>query len=146
MTDLARSPVHAAMQARITAEILAFGRSISMFSTLLFFAAIAGVVLLPRGAGFLLGASAVPAAVQGYFALRVRLDAGIFRFWADHWRSGADPEVDMAAFDDVIGVPRQGRPLASRSAGARRLLIWQAGLVLIQSVLLGAGLYQALSA
>ncbi|MEF8731396.1 MAG: hypothetical protein V5B40_05625 [Candidatus Accumulibacter meliphilus] len=36
---------------------------------------------------------------QGFFAQRVRFDAGIFHFWASRWHHPLAAAADLAAFD-----------------------------------------------
>jgi len=120
-----------AADAAVTAGLLDTGRMIFRVSgaTLLMTLAV-WLMGHPVHRGALVTAAAL-AAVQLYFAQRVRFDADIFRLWASRWHDDADPAADLAAFDARVG--RQTTPaasldadLADRRQGARRLLRWQA--------------------
>jgi len=124
-------------EAAVTAGLLDGGRTVSL---------VCGTTLLAAVSLWLLGQPLRPTALlaagaialpQGYFAQRVRFDAGIFRLWASRWHRAADAAADLAAFDARVG--RQARPaatlpadLAERCRGARRLLKWHAACGVLQ--------------
>lgn len=138
--------LYAATRARITADLLLCGRGLSAVSLGLLLATLLALVLEPRVRGPAALTSISMAALQGYFALRTRFDAGIFAFWAERWSRGAEPEADMAAFDEIIGARQAGRPLALRAAGAQRLLGRQVGCLLGQTGFLAFQLMAATAA
>lgn len=83
--------------------------------------------------------SLVAAAMQFYYAARVRFDAYVFSQWLHQWQiSGqANPEATMAAFDTAVC--RQSLPvraLHDRWQGALRLLYCQGICLAVQTVLL----------
>jgi hypothetical protein len=77
---------------------------------------------------------------QTYFAIRVGLDAALFRGLA-----AQETGPDLAALDKALQgqglLPQHkaGRPLAERIAGARRLFNYQSGLLLVQVAILIVG-------
>lgn len=137
-----------AVQAALIADLLGSGRSLDLWS--MAFALLAGLGMLIAAAGhdrhkvMLFGAVVLVALVQKYLALRTRLDAAIFRRWAENWRLPAgSPAEDMEALDRALGKEGAGfRSLAERVHGARRLLAKQAVCLVIQVLgfLLGLGL------
>lgn len=80
--------------------------------------------------------------VELFLAMRVSLDAALFRRLS---RDAADDRLDVAAFDaallalKLIPAGRTGLPIARRFAGARRLLVLQATIFVIQVILAVAG-------
>jgi hypothetical protein len=78
-------------------------------------------------------ATALLGLVERYFALRLRLDAGLFADLAD------GRIANLAALDDglaAIGVRRDApRPLDDRIAGSRRLWRWHLAVVVGQAAL-----------
>jgi hypothetical protein len=84
--------------------------------------------------------SAALALLQGYFALRVRFDEGIFNIWATRWSGSADPAEDLKAFDIRIGrqtsvATSVQTDLQQRRRGALRLLRYQAVSCFLQLML-----------
>ena len=130
-----------AISAAVTAGRLDLGTGLARISLLL---GIVGLILWQSGQPvnqpLLLAALALALAlVQGYFALRVRFDANIFRIWACRWGQQSDPTADLAAFDRQVG--RQKTPLARiddelarRRKGALHLLHRQIGCVVMQVI------------
>jgi hypothetical protein len=83
---------------------------------------------------------------QAYFALRVLIDATVFKNWSCRWQKGFSPVADLAAFDARIGrtpptTSSIGENLAMRTEGAQRLLNWQAFFAGFQLLLLGLALW-----
>jgi len=70
-------------------------------------------------------------------AMRVGLDAALFRRLAN---DAAAERLDVAAFDaamlalKLMRAGQAGQPIAKRFAGARRLLVIQAGALLLQAI------------
>jgi hypothetical protein len=82
-------------------------------------------------------------AVQFYLSLRTAFDRSVFASWCAAWQlPHARPEDEMQAFDAGIGRPIDADPdsLARRIRGARRLLTWQMGCLLMQGLAIGAAL------
>lgn len=126
----------AAQRAGLCADMLTLGRSLDLWSSGLALVALGALLLAPALAAAPLWATLAPALPARYFALRVRFDEAVFRRWANVWSGSADdhlPAVTMAAFDRALGRTPDGRPLAARCRGARRLLCWQALATLLQT-------------
>lgn len=125
------------------ADLLAAGRAIDRLSralTVLAFAMLLAPSLLPmKLAGFwLVAVASVLGLVQMYFGARVAFDSALFRRLAD---GAADLDVLDGALAQLGLLPpgKAGRPLPERLAGARGLLLRQAGLLVLQAAVLGAG-------
>jgi hypothetical protein len=133
--------VDATARAGLTADLLALGRSIDLWSSGLSLLVIAVLLFTQAITVGLIVSLALGAAAKGY-ALRVRLDEGVFRRWSRQWSQAhaTDPAADMAAFDRSLGRPVSSRSLEDRCRGARRLIAWQMLTTLVQtaSVLLVA--------
>lgn len=135
---MSETAMESATRARVAAELLGLGRAAAVAGGVM----LAGGLLLawiqPPATGLALALSLVAGVVQTVYALRTRFDAGIFRFWSARWVDGADPTADMAAFDHIVRgrPPATPRPLSSRIAGARRLLMWQLIWLGVQAVAL----------
>jgi len=137
---------HAAVSARVAAEALRAGGMLAIVSALLLAAALALAVGTPGPRRACLLASALAGLGQTYWAMRTRLDAGIFAFWSERWARGGDPEADMSAFDMALGrhatsaqrSSSHARPLRERIEGALRLLRNQAIACASQAGLLAA--------
>ena len=77
-----------------------------------------------------------------FMAFRVSLDAALFRRLANDAQA---ERLDVAAFDaamlalKLMSAGKAGQPIAKRFAGARRLLIIQAAMLLIQVIAAAAG-------
>lgn len=132
--------------AAVAAALLDQGRRVDSLSRAITVAALIGLLLAPTIPGWppLLLAMLAPAAVLGlvevYLAVRVGFDAALFH------RLAAAPEMfDPGRLDRALSrlglVPpdKIGRPMAGRIAGARRLLVWQGGLLGTQALLLMVG-------
>ena len=128
--------------AAAAAALLAQGKVVDGVSRLLTAGSLIGLVAFP-GMSRLATATFVAAALLGlaetYFAVRVGLDAALFR------RLAKVP--DLAGFDaamlrlGLLSQAKAGRPVEARVAGARRLFTRQAAALALQSaVLIGGGL------
>lgn len=108
------------LERRATAAVLATGSSVGRSSLALAVLAAAAAFFLPpapAGVRALLFASLALAVVEGWYALRVAVDARLFAV--------EGMEADLRALDRVLtrllGAPPADRPFAERSAGALRL-------------------------
>ncbi|MGO0790982.1 phosphatase PAP2/dual specificity phosphatase family protein [Herbaspirillum seropedicae] len=131
-----KAAYQAAHQAEITAALLGLSRPLDATSRMLTIAALVVLILLavqPEAPSLWipLTLSILFGIAEYVFALRCAFDAPLFASWARRWEQGILPPDDLAAFDVAIresGLghqPTPTRPLADRTAGARRLLRYQ---------------------
>lgn len=131
------------LQARLCAALLEAGRVASPM---------AGVLALLGGAGLLLAALKANVLAAGLFglalallpaiiwyALRVRFDVAAFREIGALEKPDALQQFDAALLQLGLRTQPDGRPLALRAAGARRLLTRLLGLIAAQLALFMAG-------
>ena len=87
--------------------------------------------------GFALTSSILVGLINLYFSVRVGVDAAIFH----HFAAARDEPVDLKGLDDalkemgLLAASKAGRPLNARIIGARRLLICQIYVTLLQVAL-----------
>jgi hypothetical protein len=131
----------------VAASLLEQGRTIDALSRLLTAAALLALPLLAAFAPLsatiawiILGLTIAAGLGQIYFAIRVGLDAAIFRALA-----AQETGPDLAALDrslqgqGLLPPNKNGRPVEARIAGARNLLIRQAALLVAQIAVLIIG-------
>ncbi|MFO1147425.1 MAG: hypothetical protein U1E62_03530 [Alsobacter sp.] len=123
----------------VAAALLAQGRHVDALSRILTAGGLLGTPVL---ATILSPAALVPVLLfvalgltQAWLALRVGFDAALFEAVSrPGWESCS--ALDAALMEQGLLPPaKAGRPLAPRIAGARRLLIWQAVLLVLQVAL-----------
>lgn len=129
----------AAQMLAAAADLLDQGQIVNRLSVAVTAIAVAILLLpmLPPSEATLPTAAAVAVIglVELLFAMRVSLDAALFRRMAE---DAAAERLDVAAFDAALlalKLMRQGKaglPIARRFAGARRLLILQGATLLLQ--------------
>lgn len=140
-----------AVRACLAADGLALGRSIDTASLAFTAIAFAAALWLDTSLAVrvLLISAVMAGLAQKVFALRVAFDRAIFCDWAQRWEKldSVSSANDLAAFDSAladVGVRRPGargeRPLDERIHGAMKLLTYQAGLFIIQSLTLLAAI------
>jgi hypothetical protein len=122
------------------ADLLDQGQSVNRLSIAVTAIAVA-VLLLPI---FPASLATVPTAtvvalvglIELFVAMRVNFDAQLFRRLA---RDATEGHLDIDTSDSalqsirVLPVRKAGRPVAKRIAGAKRLLIWQSFVLLVQT-------------
>jgi hypothetical protein len=142
----------AAAHAGLTAAALSIGRLFAWWSLALFL--IAMLVLWfsmpPMPTRLCVAASILAGIVQAIFALRVALDAALFRQWQQSWAHASSNESDVASYQaDMVALDRalvargwiadstgDVRSLGNRSQGALQLLRKQAVALIFQAVLM----------
>jgi hypothetical protein len=128
--------------AAVAADLLAQGARVHGLSVVLTVASLAADAAMalwwPKPLPMTIAcAAAVAGLVELWFALRVGLDARLFARMANGL-SPADLDAALQALG-LTGPEKAGRPLPARVKGATRLLGCQAGLLVLQVVLLVAG-------
>jgi hypothetical protein len=122
----------------IAAELLAQGRALHLMSALVTAAALGLAATGPASpaAQAALAISLLAGAAETGLAVRTGFDAGLFARLADGLDL-ADLDAGMRALG-LMPSRKTGRPVAARIAGAKRLLAWQAAVLLLQTACLAA--------
>jgi hypothetical protein len=122
----------------IAAELLAQGRALHLVSALVTAAALGLAAIGPASpvAQAALVISLLAGAAETGLAVRTGFDAGLFGRLAAGLDL-ADLDAGMRALG-LMPARKTGRPVAARIAGAKRLLVWQAAVVLLQAACLAA--------
>jgi hypothetical protein len=136
------SPAENRLMAAFAADLLGIGRALDAVSRLATLAGAVGAPIALAGPVRPALAAAAAAAVglgilQSVYAARVALDAALFRRLAG---DGPGETPDLRAFDaamvrlKLLPHAKSGRPMEERVAGARALLVRQAGALVAQLV------------
>jgi hypothetical protein len=124
----------------IAAELMAQGRALHLLSALATAVALGLAALGPASptpaAQAALAISLLAGAAETVLAVRTGFDAGLFGRLAAGLDL-ADLDAGMRALG-LMPARKTGRPVAARIAGAKRLLAWQAAVLLLQAACLGA--------
>jgi hypothetical protein len=136
----------AAQMLGAAADLLDQGQLLNRLSVVTTSIALAVLLLpvFPATAAMVLVAVLVVLAglLQLYFAVRVGLDAALFRRLGN---DAAEDRLDVAAFDSalmalrLLPASKSGFPIATRIVGAKRLLAYQGAAFLLQMLLAVAG-------